>query len=167
MGVTSRNFNILIFSKLKIAVLHQETCFFSSFKVILWKSFLNFYRIMKKTFIFVLMFLFSLQLFADNSQQVIILTHKGGPRDGAQMYYDMPEAYYEYNIKTQEITIDGGGVVSYYDVEISSPVTNTVEVSTQVDGTYDTFSISSLPAGPHVITIESPSGNVFEGTFTL
>ena len=109
-------------------------------------------------------------LSADNSHQVPINlshTHHGGPRSGAQMYDDMPAAYYEYNIKTQEITIDGDGVVNYYDVEISSPVTNTVEISTQVDGTYDTFSISSLPAGTHVITITSPTGNVFEGTFTI
>ena len=89
-------------------------------------------------------------------------THQGGPRDGYPMYDDMPQAF--HNFKSHEIIIDGGGAVSYYDVEISTPGTNTVEISTQVDGTYDTFSISSLPAGPHVITITSPSGNVFEGT---
>ena len=121
----------------------------------------------QRVFSFFLLFLCSLQLFADNRQEVIILHDKSGPRSGAQMYDDMPAAYYCYDIKTQEITIDGGGVVSYYDVEISSPVTNTVEISTQVDGTYDTFSISSLPTGTHVITITSPSGNVFEGTFTI
>ena len=71
-----------------------------------------------------------------------------------------------YDSDTQEIIIDGGGVVNYYDVEISSPVTNVVELSTQVDGTYDTFDISSLSPGIHVITIESPSGNIYEGTFT-
>ena len=122
---------------------------------------------MKKTFLFILLLLSALQLLADNTQIVIILNDKGGPRSGAQMYDDMPAAFYCYNAKTQEITIDGNGSVSYYDVEISSPVTNTVEISTQVDGTYDTFSISSLPTGTHVITITSPSGNVFEGTFTL
>ena len=82
------------------------------------------------------------------------------------MTYDMPLVYYYYDNKTQEIIIDGSGVVSYYDVEISLPVTNTVEISTQVDGTYDTFDISSLATGPHVITIVSPSGNIYEGTFT-
>ena len=60
-------------------------------------------------------------------------------------------AYYYYNVKTHDIIIDGGGVVSYYDVEISSATTNTVEMSTQVSGTYDTFDISSLPTGSHVI----------------
>ena len=120
---------------------------------------------MKRTTIFLsFLVLMAIPLFADTNNHPINLEHKGGPRSGAQMYYDMPEAYYEYNIKTQEITIDGGGVVNYYDVEISSPVTNTVEISTQVDGTYDTFSISSLPTGTHIITITSPSGNVFEGT---
>ena len=121
----------------------------------------------QRVFSFFLLFLCSLQLFADNRQEVIILHDKSGPRDGVQMYYDMPAAFYCYDAKSQWIVIDGDGVVNYYDVEISTPVTNTVEISTQVDGTYDTFSISSLPAGPHVITITSPSGNVFEGTFTI
>ena len=120
---------------------------------------------MKRTTIFLsFLVLMAVPLLAEHHQQPVHLEHKGGPRDGVQMYDDMPAAYYCYDSKTQEITIDGNGTVNYYDVEISSPVTNTVEISTQVDGTYDTFSISSLPAGPHVITIESPSGNVFEGT---
>ena len=74
--------------------------------------------------------------------------------------------YYYTDNKTQEIIIDGGGIVSYYDVEISSATTNTVEIFTQVNGTYDSFDISSLAAGSHVITIESSSGNIYEGTFT-
>ena len=119
---------------------------------------------MKRTTLFFLLFLTAMPLFADNNQEVIILSRKGGPRDGVQMYYDMPAAFYCYDAKSQWIVIDVDGVVNYYDVEISSPVTNTVEISTQVDGTYDTFSISSLPTGTHVITITSPSGNVFEGT---
>lgn len=83
------------------------------------------------------------------------------------MYFDMPAAYYDYSPKGQLIIIDGDGAVSYYDVEISSPVTNNVEISTTVSGTYDTFNISSLSPGTHVITIESPSGNTYEGTFTV
>ena len=78
----------------------------------------------------------------------------------------MPDAFYVYGPKVQDIIIDGNGVVSYYDVEISSATTNTVEMTTQVNGTYDSFDISSLPTGSHVITIESPSGNIYEGTFT-
>jgi hypothetical protein len=77
----------------------------------------------------------------------------------------MPDAFYEHDVKTNEIIIDGHGVVNYYDVEITSPVTNAVEISTQVDGNYDTIDISSLSPGIHVITIESPSGNIYEGTF--
>ena len=64
----------------------------------------------------------------------------------------------------QDDPINGGGVVSYYDVEISSVTTGAVEMTTTVSGTYDTFNISSLTPGTHVITIESPSGNTFEGT---
>ena len=99
----------------------------------------------------------------------IILTPKGPVinRGGNPLYFDMPAAYYDYSPKGQLIIIDGDGAVSYYDVEISSPVTNNVEISTTVSGTYDTFNISSLSPGTHVITIESPSGNTYEGTFTV
>ena len=121
---------------------------------------------MKRTLSLFLLLLFSVQLFAGNNQTAIILIGKGGNRSDLPLNYDMPLAYYCYNPKNHEIIIDGSGVVSYYDVEISSPVTNTVEMTTQVNGTYDTFDISSLPTGSHVITIESPSGNIYEGTFT-
>ena len=78
---------------------------------------------------------------------------------------DLPTQLYDEFV-AQDIIIDGNGAVSFYDVEISSPVTNTVEMTTQVIGNYDTFDISSLPTGSHVITIESPSGNIYEGAFT-
>ena len=120
---------------------------------------------MKRIALFIFLLLTAMPLFADGNVMAISLNHKGGPRGGLPMYPDMPEAYYCYDGKTQWILIDGNGAVSYYDVEITSPVTNAVELTTQVDGTYDTFDISSLPAGSHVITIESPSGNIYEGTF--
>ena len=116
-------------------------------------------------------FLLSFALFSLIAQAgvgAIILTPRGSGdnRTGLPTCPDAPQAYYCYNDKSQWILIDGHGVVNYYDVEITSPVTNAVELTTQVDGTYDTFDISSLPAGSHVITIESPSGNIYEGTFT-
>ena len=120
---------------------------------------------MKRTTSFLLLLLFSVQLFAGNTETAIILTGKGTHRSGQPLYFDVPLAFYVYGPKTQEIIIDGGGIVSYYDVEISSATTNTVEISTQVNGTYDSFDISSLAAGSHVITIESSSGNIYEGTF--
>jgi hypothetical protein len=100
------------------------------------------------TFLFVII---SLVSYADIG--AIVLNPKGSSddRSGNPLCFDMPLAYYYYNSKTHDIIIDGGGVVSYYDVEISTPVSNTVEMSTQVSGTYDTFDISSLPAGSHVI----------------
>ena len=104
--------------------------------------------------------------YADVGAIVLNPKEPGDNRSGSQVFFDMPLAYYYYDVKTHDIIIDGGGAVNYYDVEISSPVTNTVEMTTQVNGTYDSFDISSLPAGSHVITIESPSGNIYEGTFT-
>ena len=86
---------------------------------------------MKRTLSLLLLLLFSVQLFADNTETVIILNGKGGHRSDLPLYFDIPTAFYIYGPKTQDIIIDGNGVVSYYDVEISSATTNTVEMSTQ------------------------------------
>lgn len=114
---------------------------------------------------FILLFAM-LYLFSYANQEQIVLTQKGPKhdREGMPLYFDIPIVYYNHDNKTQEIIIDGGGAVSYYDVEISLPVSNYVEISTQVNGTYDIFDISLLAPGSHVITIESPSGNIYEGT---
>ncbi len=119
-----------------------------------------------RSFCIILFALFALIAYAD--QRAIVLNPKGPDKDrsGSPLYPDMPAAYYEYSPKGQRIIIDGGGAVSYYDVEISSATTGAVEMTTTVSGTYDTFNISSLSPGTHVITIDSPSGNTFEGTFT-
>lgn len=77
----------------------------------------------------------------------------------------MPDVYYD-NVN-QTIIIDGGGEVTYYDVEIA-PVTSSVQViTTQVSGYYDTIDVSSLPATEYVITIYSPENNTYEGFFEI
>ena len=76
---------------------------------------------------------------------------------------DMPDVY--YNNVSQTIIIDGTGEVNYYDVEILSLTSFDVVIYTQVNGYYDTIDISSLPVGEYAITIDSPTGNSFEGFF--
>ena len=76
---------------------------------------------------------------------------------------DQPDVYYDSD--NQQIIIDGTGEVTYYDVEIASVSTWTVVISTQVSGYYDTIDVSSLPTGEYCITIDSPTGNSFEGFF--
>ncbi|MBR4830112.1 MAG: hypothetical protein IKZ92_09985 [Muribaculaceae bacterium] len=76
---------------------------------------------------------------------------------------DQPDVYYDSD--NQQIIIDGLGEVNYYDVEIASVSTWTVVISTQVNGYYDTIDVSSLPMGEYCITIDSPTGNSFEGFF--
>ena len=90
---------------------------------------------------FILLFAM-LYLFSYANQEQIVLTQKGPKhdREGMPLYFDIPIVYYNHDNKTQEIIIDGGGAVSYYDVEISSPVTNMVEISTQV--------LTSSPSSP-------------------
>ena len=104
------------------------------------------------TTLFLLSF-FMLPAFAAPKKIILRDTGAIDNRTGLPMYFDLPEAYYDESPKGQLIIIIGDGAVSYYGVEISSPVTGAVEITTTVDGTYDTFSISSLSAGSHVITI--------------
>lgn len=79
---------------------------------------------------------------------------------------DEPEAYYDDD--NQVVIIDGTGYVNYYNVEIASAGTLAVVISAQVNGTYDTIDVSSLPSDHvYVITIYSPTGNTFEGTFLI
>ena len=127
------------------------------------------FDMMKRTsFVFVILALFNVVAFATRTRIVLENNGTGIVNDRTNpLYFDIPEAYYDDNPKNPEIIIIGGGAVSYYDVVITSAATNAVEISTQVNGTYDTFSVSSLTPGTHVITIESASGNTYEGTFTI
>ncbi|MBR3451983.1 MAG: hypothetical protein IKH25_03815 [Muribaculaceae bacterium] len=94
----------------------------------------------------------------------INLQHKkhGGPRADDPVVE--PEAFIDYF--EHVIIIDGGDDVSYYEVEITSTINGYYELFTLVNGTYDTFDVSSLSAGSHTISITSPFGDVYEGTFT-
>lgn len=107
----------------------------------------------------------NVNVFADKAGDLIRMHQvpHGGTHYELPVPADQPDVY--YNDDTQEIIIDGYGEVSYYDVEITSTSNWTVYISTQVNGSYDTIDISSLPTGEYVITIDSPTGNSFEGFF--
>ena len=120
---------------------------------------------MKRVFLIVLLSVlcYAEHLTAGDAAAQIMLQHKkGGPR--SEVPAIMPEAFIDYFERV--IIIDGGDDVSFYDVEITSAFFGYYELATQVNGTYDTFDVSSLPAGTHVITLTSPLGDVYEGTFT-
>lgn len=107
-----------------------------------------------------------LNVWADEAE--INLQYKGNHNTHYEfpMPADEPEAY--YNDDNQEVIIDGTGYVNYYNVEIASAGTLAVVISTQVNGTYDTIDVSSLPSDHvYVITLYSPTGNTFEGTFLI
>ena len=118
---------------------------------------------MKKTLLLLTLFLGNSFLFA---QQDPVILHNGGAIDDRFEFpvpADQPDVYYD--TVNQEIIIDGTGEVTYDDVEIASVSTWTVVISTQVSGYYDTIDVSSLPTGEYCITIDSPTGNSFEGFF--
>ena len=78
---------------------------------------------------------------------------------------DQPDVYYDDD--EQEIIIDGpGSEASYYDVDIVSLSTLDTVLSTQVNGTYDTIDVSSLPDDNYKIVITSSNFNEYEGYFT-
>ncbi len=125
----------------------------------------QFYDYMKRTLLFLLIAISIYgNLAADGTAAAQInLQHKkhGGPRADDPIL--QPEAFIDYF--EQVIIIDGGDDVSYYEVEITSAINGYYELYTLVNGTYDTFDVSSLSAGSHIITITSPLGDIFEGTF--
>ena len=120
---------------------------------------------MGRLIITLLFFTSMLASFADDENQAAInLQHGGhGNHSGLPAPADEPDVY--YNSSNQSIIINGTGYVSYYDVVIESATSWTVMISTQVSGNYDTIDISSLPAGMYCITIDSPTGNSYEGFF--
>ena len=119
-----------------------------------------------KYFILSLFLLVPVLSFAD--PDVIILYPSGHQNDhyNLPIPVDQPDVYYDND--TQEVIVEGLGFVTYYDVEIASAATLTVLISTQINGSYDTIDVSSLPSDHvYVITIYSPTGNTFEGTFLI
>ena len=115
--------------------------------------------------IFLILFLCNAYVMA---QQDPVIVHNGGAVGDHSVIYppaDQPNVYYDsYN---QLIIIDGFGEVSYYDVEISPVVSSIPVITAQVDGEYDTIDVSTLGTGSYDITIYSPTGNIFEGTFYI
>lgn len=118
---------------------------------------------MRRTFFILLLMLSAFNMSADRREVVLNPDGQQHNHNNLPLPADMPDVYYD--ISNLEIIIDGPGVVSYYDVEISSATNWYIYISTQVSGSYDTIDISSLPQGEYVITIDSPSGNSFEGYF--
>ena len=120
---------------------------------------------MKKYFLIICLML-SLASFTFRSPEKISLNNPNNQHDhfNHPVPADMPDVY--YNNSTQTLIIDGTGEVNYYDVEVISLTTLDTEISTQVNGYYDTIDVSSLPEGEYAITIDAPTGNSFEGFFS-
>lgn len=118
-----------------------------------------------KRLVFTLSLFWVFPLFLSGAPEEIVLRNGGQQHDhfNDPIPADEPDVYHD-NV-THEIIIDGLGVVNYYDVEIASATSFVTVITTQVNGSYDTIDISSLPQGEYVITIESPWGNTYEGFF--
>lgn len=103
---------------------------------------------------------------ARDDAAAIYMQHKG-QGDHSVIYppADQPNVYYDS--ANQLVIIDGFGEVSYYDVDITPVVTSIPVITAQVDGNYDTIDVSTLGTGSYDITIYSPTGNIFEGTFYI
>ena len=125
---------------------------------------------MKKMLLLILALLFAGQVFADSpvtrdGEELVILKPKKIGHLDHPVFADQPDVYLDTS--NALIIIDGGGEVTYYDVEIESMTTWLTVISTQVNGTYDTIDVSSLAAGDYMITITSPTGHEFEGFFEI
>ena len=113
---------------------------------------------------FIFLFVILLSSLSLSAREDPVILHNGGSvndRYDLPMPAEMPDVY--YNNVSQTITIDSGGEVNYYDVEIMSLITFDVVISTQVNGYYDTIDVSLLSEAEYGIFIYSPTGNSFEG----
>ena len=121
---------------------------------------------MKKTLILFLLVLFSIFSFASTEKILMNDPNFQHNHNQTPIYpADQPDVYYD-DVE-QEIIIDGpGSEASYYDVDIVSMSTLDVMLSTQVNGTYDTIDVSSLPDDNYKIVITSSNFNEYEGYFT-
>ena len=139
--------------------------FFYHLTVTLQKKFLKNNVIMKN---FIITFLLLIVGFELSAQRKIEMQHSGqnSGHSGLPIWpADQPDVYYDAT--DQVIIIDGpGSEASYYDVDIVSMSTLDVMLSTQVNGTYDTIDVSSLPDDNYKIVITSSNFNEYEGYFT-
>ena len=123
---------------------------------------------MKKTFLItIFVALFSMNMMGDGDPVAAInLEHRLKDNHFGFPVYpaDQPQAFYDAT--ELHIIIDGTGEATYYDVDIISMSTLVTLISTQVNGTYDTIDVSSLPDDNYKIVITSSNYNVFEGYFT-
>jgi hypothetical protein len=119
---------------------------------------------MKRVTILTILCCFAVTLFADHDQQVII-NKKGGHHYDFPAPAVQPEVYYDD--VDQEIIIVGTGNATYYNVVIESVNDWDVSLSTQVNGSYDTIDISSLPADEYCITITTAWNDTFVGYFEI
>ena len=160
--------NALIFSALKCVCITKKVARYVLINVNLQQHKINNYNKisekMKRIYLLFLLLTSSWYLFATDP----IILHNGG---GVGNHFDFPvpavqpDVYYDRD--NQEIIIVGTGNLTYYDVEIESLTTWNVWISTQVNGTYDTIDVSSLPSDDYVITIDTSVGISYEGDFTV
>ena len=108
-------------------------------------------------FIFLLFFNISFIVSADDGPALINLQHKGHDNHWELPAHDV----------AQEIIIVGTGNATYYNVVIESVNDWDVSLSTQVNGSYDTIDISSLPADEYCITITTAWNDTFVGYFEI
>ena len=122
---------------------------------------------MKRIIIVFSFFSLFLTLLADDPTVANINLQHRNHGDHIEYYppADQPDVYYDS--VNQVIIINGGGAVTYYDVEVAPLSTFVPVTSTQISGYYDTIDVSSMSAAEYVITIYSPEGNTFEGFFEI
>ena len=120
----------------------------------------------KYSLLLVLLSLFSLLCLARDEGKINLHypgnhpTHLELPAPAVQ-----PDVYYDD--VDQEIIIVGTGNATYYNVVIESVNDWDVSLSAQVNGSYDTIDISSLPADEYCITITTAWNDTFVGYFEI
>ena len=103
---------------------------------------------------------------ADDSKGQIYIEHNKGT-DNHHLFIPDDEPDISYDSNSQVIVINGTGAVNYYHVVIMSMTTSRVVLSTTVNGTYDTISVSSLREDDYCVYIKTTYFNTYVYMFHL
>ena len=122
---------------------------------------------MKRLIIFVLFIVAATSLCLQAGRRPIVVQHGGSANDHWELPATDIEPEVYYDDVAQEIIIVGTGNATYYNVVIESVNDWDVSLSTQVNGSYDTIDISSLPADEYCITITTAWNDTFVGYFEI
>lgn len=90
------------------------------------------------------------------------MTHQSTGRDRMGYKFDKPTLVFDNALNQIAVY---GCASEYYDVTITSQLSQQVIYMTVINGIYDIIDTSIMPSGAYIITLTSQRGNIYKWTF--